>query len=91
LGGKTPLGRAAVSLYLLAGAGICPVQDSCGGEGLRPGDRCRTGRRRTGRRLLPRRIADIADVVHTHLNEEATMLVVEWFTPGHGLRRIDRD
>jgi hypothetical protein len=35
--------------------------------------------------------ADIADVVHTHLNEEATMLVVEWFTPGNGLRRIDRD
>jgi hypothetical protein len=33
LGGKTPLGRAAVSLYLLAGAGICPVQDSCGGYG----------------------------------------------------------
>jgi hypothetical protein len=35
--------------------------------------------------------ADIAEVVHTHLNEQATMLVVEWWTPGHGLRRIDRD
>ena len=35
--------------------------------------------------------ADIADVVHTHLNEEATKLVVEWWTPTHGLRRIERD
>lgn len=34
--------------------------------------------------------ADIAEVVHTHLNEEATMLVVEWWTPTHGLRRIER-
>ena len=34
--------------------------------------------------------ADVALVVHTHLNEAATMLVVEWWTPGHGLRRIDR-
>jgi hypothetical protein len=35
--------------------------------------------------------ADIAEVVHTHLNEEATMLVVEWWTPVHGLRRIERE
>ena len=35
--------------------------------------------------------ADIAEVVHTHLNEEATMLVIEWWTPGHGLRRIERE
>jgi Pyridoxamine 5'-phosphate oxidase len=35
--------------------------------------------------------ADIADVVHTHLNPEATMLVVEWWTPAQGLRRIERD
>ena len=34
--------------------------------------------------------ADIAEVVHTHLNEQATMLVVEWWNPAHGLRRIDR-
>jgi len=34
--------------------------------------------------------ADIAEVVHTHLNEQATKLVVEWWTPGAGLRRIDR-
>jgi hypothetical protein len=34
--------------------------------------------------------ADIAEVVHTHLNEKATMLVVEWWTPAHGLREIER-
>ena len=34
--------------------------------------------------------ADIAEVVHTHLNEGATKLVVEWWTPTHGLRRVER-
>ena len=35
--------------------------------------------------------ADIAEVVHTHLNDQATMLVVEWWTPVYGLRRIERE
>jgi hypothetical protein len=35
--------------------------------------------------------ADIAEVVHTHLNDEATRLVVEWWTPKHGLRKIERE
>ena len=35
--------------------------------------------------------ADIAEVVHTRLNKEATMLVVEWWTPVHGLRKIERE
>ena len=34
--------------------------------------------------------ADIAEVVHTHLDEKATMLVVEWWTPAGGLRRVER-
>jgi len=34
--------------------------------------------------------ADITEVVHTHLNEQGTMLVVEWWTPTHGLRRVER-
>src|SRR4029077_14701371 len=34
--------------------------------------------------------ADIAEVVHTHLNPEASMLVVEWWTPAQGLQRIER-
>jgi Pyridoxamine 5'-phosphate oxidase len=35
--------------------------------------------------------ADIALVVHTHLNQKATMLIVEWWTPAHGLRRVERE
>jgi hypothetical protein len=35
--------------------------------------------------------ADIAEVVHTHLNERATMLVIEWWTPSHGLRSVERE
>ncbi|MEP6816413.1 MAG: pyridoxamine 5'-phosphate oxidase family protein [Marmoricola sp.] len=34
--------------------------------------------------------ADIAEVVHTHLDTKATMLVVEWWTPTSGLRRVER-
>jgi hypothetical protein len=34
--------------------------------------------------------ADIADVVHTHLNAAATLLVVEWWTPAQGLRLTER-
>ena len=34
--------------------------------------------------------ADIAEVVHTHLDEKARVLVVEWWTPTHGLRRVER-
>lgn len=34
--------------------------------------------------------ADITEVVHTHLDEKATMLVVEWWTPTGGLRRVER-
>ena len=35
--------------------------------------------------------ADIAEVVHTHLNEAASLLIVEWWTPAHGLRRVERE
>lgn len=34
---------------------------------------------------------DITEVVWTAPNDDATMLVIEWWTPGHGLRRIERD
>jgi hypothetical protein len=36
-------------------------------------------------------IADITEVVITGLNPEATRLVVEWWTPGRGLRSVERD
>jgi Pyridoxamine 5'-phosphate oxidase len=35
--------------------------------------------------------ADIAEIVHTHLNPEATMLVIEWWTPEQGLRKVERE
>ena len=35
--------------------------------------------------------ADIESVVHTHLNDQATLLVVEWWTPERGLQRIERE
>lgn len=35
--------------------------------------------------------ADIAAVVHTHLNDEASRLVIEWWTPLTGLRRVERE
>ncbi|NUR08961.1 MAG: pyridoxamine 5-phosphate oxidase [Nocardioidaceae bacterium] len=35
--------------------------------------------------------ADVTEVVHTHLDEAATKLVVEWWTPSNGLRRVERD
>lgn len=35
--------------------------------------------------------ADISEVVHTHLDEAATRLVIEWWTPESGLRRVERE
>lgn len=35
--------------------------------------------------------ADIAEVVHVHLDDEATRLVVEWWTPSRGLRKVERE
>lgn len=35
--------------------------------------------------------ADITEVVHTHLNGAATLLVIEWWTATHGLRRVERE
>ena len=35
-------------------------------------------------------VADITEVVITRLNPEATRLVVEWWTPDCGLRRVER-
>ena len=36
-------------------------------------------------------VADITEVVVTGLNDDATRLVVESWTPGRGLRKIERD
>lgn len=34
---------------------------------------------------------EIDEVTHTHLNDKATLLVIEWWTPAHGLRRVERE
>jgi Pyridoxamine 5'-phosphate oxidase len=34
---------------------------------------------------------DVAEVVHTHLDEKATRLVVEWWTPADGFRTVERE
>lgn len=34
---------------------------------------------------------DVTEVVHTHLNPAATLLVVEWWTPSAGLRKVERE
>jgi hypothetical protein len=34
---------------------------------------------------------EVSEVVHTHLNAEATLLVVEWWTPENGLRKVERE
>lgn len=35
--------------------------------------------------------ADIAEVVLTHLNDAATLLVVRWWTPADGLQTVERE
>jgi hypothetical protein len=39
----------------------------------------------------PRPSTPTSDVVHTHLKRAATMFVLEWWTPTHELRRIERE
>jgi Pyridoxamine 5'-phosphate oxidase len=34
---------------------------------------------------------EVAEVVHTHLNEGATLLVIEWWNPSRGLQRVERE
>jgi hypothetical protein len=36
-------------------------------------------------------VADLTEVVVTGLDETASRLVIEWWTPEHGLRRIERE
>jgi hypothetical protein len=34
---------------------------------------------------------ELTEVVHTHLNEAATLLVIEWWTLASGLQKIERE
>jgi hypothetical protein len=96
--GSMPNARKGVDLrrdprFALHSATVDPVE---GAEGEWPGEAKVSGRAIAAGPITDgpdgdRFRADIADVVHTHLNDEATMLVVEWWTPGGGLRRIERE
>src|SRR5215467_16282855 len=78
--------------FALHSATVDPVE---GAEAAWPGEAKISGRAVGAGRLTEgpegeRFYADIAEVVHTHLNEQATMLVVEWWTPAGGLRTVER-
>jgi hypothetical protein len=76
--------------FALHSATIDPIE---GSEAQWPGEAKISGRAvlATDGSSVSRFHADIADVVHTHLNDKATLLVVEWWTPTHGIRRIERE
>ena len=79
--------------FALHSATIDPVE---GSEAQWPGEAKIAGRAIAGRPITEgpdsdQFHADIAEVVHTYLNEEATMLVVEWWTPTNGLQRVERE
>jgi hypothetical protein len=96
--GSMPKARKGADLrrdprFALHSATVDPVE---GSEAQWPGEAKISGRAIaagaiTGAADGDRFHADIAEVVHTHLNEAATMLVVEWWTPTRGLRRIERE
>ena len=96
--GSMPDARKSADLhrdprFALHSATVDPVE---GSEAQWPGEAKISGRAvaagpATGRSDGDRFRTDIADVVHTHLNAEATMLVVEWWTPTSGLQRIERE
>jgi hypothetical protein len=96
--GSMPNARKGADLrrdprFALHSATVDPVE---GSEAQWPGEAKISGRAIAAGSLTggpdgDRFHADIAEVVHTHLNEAATMLVIEWWTPTHGLRRIERE
>jgi len=96
--GSMPNARKGADLhrdprFALHSATVDPVE---GSEAQWPGEAKVSGRAIAVRPITEgpdsdRFHADIAEVVHTHLNEEATMLVVEWWTATNGLQRIERE
>lgn len=95
--GSMPNARKGADLrrdprFALHSASVDPVD---GAEAQWPGEAKVSGRAietvpTTGSPLGDHFHADITEVVHTHLNDGATMLVVEWWTPTQGLRRVER-
>lgn len=96
--GSMPNARKGADLqrdprFALHSATVDPVE---GAEATWPGEAKISGRAIAAGALVggldgDRFLADVAEVVYTHLNPEATMLVVEWWTPAHGLRKVERE
>jgi hypothetical protein len=96
--GSMPSARKGADLrrdprFALHSATVDPVE---GSEAQWPGEAKISGRAIAAGPIIDgaegdRFHADIAKVVHTHLNETATLLVVEWWTPTHGLRSLERE
>jgi hypothetical protein len=92
--GSMPHARKGADLrrdprFALHSATVDPVE---GAEAQWPGEAKVTGRAvLTSGEGADSFRADITEVVHTHLDEQATQLVVEWWTPTDGLRKVERD
>ena len=79
--------------FALHGATVDPIE---GSEAQWPGEVKISGRAISAGPITEgpegdRFHADIAEVVHTHLNDKASLLVVEWWTPADGLRKAERE
>jgi hypothetical protein len=95
--GSMPHSRKGADLrrderFALHSATVDPVE---GAEASWPGEAKIAGRAVLEASASPaeadRFRTDIAEVVLTHLDDAATVLVVEWWTPSQGLRRVERD
>jgi pyridoxamine 5'-phosphate oxidase-like protein len=92
--GSMPNSRKGADLrrdprFALHSATVDPVK---GAEAQWPGEAKISGRAIAAEGTDSDRFrADISDVVHTHLDPEATKLVVEWWTPARGMQRIERE
>ena len=91
--GSMPSARKGADLrrdprFALHSATVDPVD---GAEAQWPGEAKIAGRAvLTGTDGADSFRADITEVVLTHLDEQATRLVVEWWTPQRGLQRTER-
>jgi Pyridoxamine 5'-phosphate oxidase len=96
--GSKPNARKGADLsrdprFALHSATVDPVE---GSEARWPGEAKISGRAVRGGPITDgpdgdRFHADIVEVVHTHLNAEATMLVIDWWTAARGLRTTERE
>ena len=78
--------------FALHSASVDPVE---GDEGAWPGEAKVAGRAIPGAAVTGEGsgelfVADLTEVVFVHLDRAATRLVVEWWTPTEGMRKVER-